>query len=107
MQRFQLDRPIMVKRWREEWEAHGKDFGDCHCGRGMGTMRKHKPYESHPSSSCRFCRWQRAIKRKEARTQRYADRAAILEGLRDQVTISRQSRELSRCEPLKAAIRGR
>ncbi len=33
----------MVKRWRREWEIHGLDFGNCHCGAGMGTMRKQRP----------------------------------------------------------------
>jgi hypothetical protein len=43
MNRFQLERPLMIKRWRQELEKHGGDFGNCHCGRGMGTMRKHRP----------------------------------------------------------------
>lgn len=72
MQRFQLDRAIMVKRWRVEWNVHGRDFGKCHCGLGMGTMRKHRPYESHPSSSCSFCELIRLDKRKKRRQQRYA-----------------------------------
>jgi hypothetical protein len=81
MQRFQQDRPMMVRRWRQEWENHGRDFGDCHCGLGMGTMRKHRPYERHPSSSCRWCAWERAGVRRERRTRRYAARELIQEQL--------------------------
>ena len=82
MRRFQMDRPIMVKRWRQEWIVHGRDFGNCHCGAGMGTMRKHRPYEGHPSSSCRLCALERSIHRRENRTYRYAARTLIREELR-------------------------
>jgi hypothetical protein len=72
MLRFQLDRPIMVRRWRQEWEQHGRDFGNCHCGRGIGTMRKHRPYESHASGKCGVCTYRRfmarAVRRRERRT---------------------------------------
>lgn len=71
MKRFQMDRPIMVKRWRVEWAAHGRDFGKCPCGAGAGTMRKHRPHESHPSSSCRLCGHIRDAKRREKRAERY------------------------------------
>jgi hypothetical protein len=77
MLRFQLDRPIMVKRWRVEWEKHGRDFSKCHCGNGIGTMRKHKPYESHPSSSCRICGWEQFFKRKAKRQERYEGKRAV------------------------------
>jgi len=83
MKRFQMDRHVMVTRWRKEWEAHGRDFGACHCGRGMGTMRKHRPYESHPSSSCRVCAWERTEGRKQRRRERYAARHVISESLDD------------------------
>lgn len=86
MKRFQMDRPIMVKRWRKEWEAHGRDFGNCHCGLGMGTMRKHRPHESHPSSSCRVCMWTRLAAYQKRRRQRYEARAVIEEGLQDSGT---------------------
>lgn len=89
MLRFQMDRPIMVKRWRKEWENHGRDFGNCHCGAGMGTMRKHRPFESHPSSSCRFCMWQRQEALRDRRKQRYAARRVIAEGLQVQLTTQR------------------
>lgn len=81
MKRFVMDRPIMVKRWRVEWVKHGRDFANCHCGLGAGTMRKHKPYESHPSSSCGVCRWERFYSRQKRRKTRYEARASIAEGL--------------------------
>lgn len=81
MQRFQLDRPVMVKRWRVEWNAHGRDFGNCHCGNGMGTMRKHRPYESHPSSSCGLCAHERYARLMDRRRERYGARSVIQEGL--------------------------
>ena len=84
MKRFQMDRPIMVKRWRREWQIHGGDFGNCHCGAGMGTMRKHKPQESHPSSSCSICAREREWARVERRKKRYGARVVISEGLRDE-----------------------
>lgn len=70
-----MDRAIMVKRWREEWEVHGRDFRNCHCGRGMGTMRKHRPHEGHASRSCRVCALQRLEARAARRRERYAGRA--------------------------------
>lgn len=81
MQRFHIERAIMVKRWREEWQIHGRDFGDCHCGLGMGTMRKHRARESHPSSSCRLCAIERFWDRQIRRRARYAARVVINEGL--------------------------
>ena len=82
MQRFQLDRAIMVRRWRREWEAHGRNFGACHCALGIGTMRKHRPYESHASNSCRLCMWERVLARQGRRRRRYAARVEIVESLR-------------------------
>lgn len=77
MLRFQLDRPIMVRRWRQEWINHGYDFGACHCGAGIGTMRKHRPQESHPSSSCGLCADERLWRRQLRRQERYAARASL------------------------------
>jgi hypothetical protein len=71
----------MTKRWRQEWILHGRNFGDCHCGAGMGTMRKHRPRESHPSSSCGLCAFERTLRRREKRTDRYAQRALIRDEL--------------------------
>lgn len=73
----------MVKRWREEWATHGRNFGSCHCGLGMGTMRKHRPHESHPSSSCRLCALERLWNRQERRRARHFARSMIEEGLTD------------------------
>lgn len=81
MYRFQVERPLMLKRWRQEWIKHGRDFGNCHCAAGIGTLRKHRPYESHPSSSCRFCAIERLFARRERRKHRYAARKVIEEGL--------------------------
>ena len=77
MYRFQADKPIMVRRWRQEWEVHGRDFGNCHCGKGAGTMRKHRVYESHPSSSCKICAAERFFARLERRRARYSARVAL------------------------------
>jgi hypothetical protein len=85
MKRFAMERPLMVRRWRREWEVHGRNFGNCHCGLGMGTMRKHRPLESHPSSSCRLCAGIRDASRLERRQQRYTARRVIEEGLQSSV----------------------
>lgn len=60
----------MVKRWRQEWEVHGRDFGKCHCGKGMGTMRKHRIHEQHAPSKCGICGWTRFLKLLERRRER-------------------------------------
>jgi len=78
-----MDRPIMVKRWRREWEIHGRDFGNCHCGAGIGTMRKHRPYETHSPGKCRLCDLERLMARRDHRRERYAKRSVIQEQLRD------------------------
>lgn len=78
MNRFQLERPLMIKRWRQELEKHGGDFGNCHCGRGMGTMRKHRPYGSCPSKNCSYCHLERLIARRDRRRERYAARLQCL-----------------------------
>lgn len=85
MKRFQMDRPVMVKRWRIEWESHGRDFGNCHCGRGMGTMRKHRPYEGH-GAKCGICGYEQALARQARRRERYGARAVIAEGLTENLT---------------------
>lgn len=71
MLRFQMDKAIMVKRWRQEWEVHGRDFGKCHCGKGIGTMRKHRVHES---CTCGMCRFQRFMHRLSRRQERYDGR---------------------------------
>jgi len=81
MKRFHDERAIMIKRWRQEWLNHGRNFGNCHCGLGYGTMRKHRPNESHPSRSCSFCRLDRLWAKQARRRKRYAARKVITEGL--------------------------
>lgn len=83
MQRFQMDRPIMIRRWRQEWQNHGRDFGKCHCGLGMGTMRKHRPGESHSPGRCRLCDLERVWARQVRRRERYGAHGVIIEGLSD------------------------
>lgn len=83
MKRFQMERALMLRRWHRERLNHGGDFGDCHCGKGMGTMRKHRPNESHPSSSCRACAYDRYYWKMESRRARYAKRAVLIEELAD------------------------
>lgn len=80
MRRFQLDRAVMVKRWRTEWEAHGRDFGNCQCGKGMGTMRKHRPHEGH-GARCSLCGLEQLLARQDRRRERYTAREVIAEGL--------------------------
>jgi hypothetical protein len=82
MRRFQEDIPLMVRRWRQEWAKHGRDFGKCHCGAGMGTMRKHRVYESHAPGKCHLCAWERADELLERRRERYQARSVINEELR-------------------------
>ena len=73
MKRFQMDRPVMVKRWRREWINHGRNFGNCHCGLGIGTMRKHRPNESHsPNQHCSVCECERSEARQKRRKERYS-----------------------------------
>jgi hypothetical protein len=81
MLRFQLDRPLMVKRWRKEWKQHGRDFGNCHCGLGAGTMRKTRPYaKPHSPNRCSICDIYRMEKRQNGRRERYGARLSIEEG---------------------------
>jgi hypothetical protein len=81
MLRFALERSLMLKRWRAERALHGRDLASCHCSRGMGTMRKHRPHESHPSSSCGLCAALRQEARLARRRTRYGARLAVAEGL--------------------------
>jgi hypothetical protein len=83
MRRFQAERALMAKRWRQEWVKHGRDFGSCHCGAGAGTMRKHRPFESHPSSSCGLCCALREEAHAKRRRVRHAGRLALAQGLAD------------------------
>jgi hypothetical protein len=83
MRRFHEEIPLMVKRWRKEWEVHGRDFGKCHCGLGKGTMRKHRIYEGHgPNQHCGICAIEAETKKLNKRRERYNRRALIVTGLR-------------------------
>lgn len=63
MRRWAEERPLMLRRWRQELANHGRWHGgdgdypweglappscaadvDCHCANGIGTMRKNRPY---------------------------------------------------------------
>lgn len=81
----------MVKRWREEWRKHGSDFGGCHCGNGMGTMRKHRPHESHPASTCRVCAYEQYLGLMERRRERRAAHGVINEQLKEMVDGQEES----------------
>jgi hypothetical protein len=83
MQRFQQERALMAKRWRAEWVKHGRNFGACHCGAGPGTMRKHRPFESHSSKNCSLCALERDWARLKRRRERYGAREVIAQGLSD------------------------
>lgn len=78
MKRFQMDRLILVRRWRIECEKHGKDFTDCHCSRGMCTMRTHRPYERSPTTNRSYCHLRRLIARRDRRQEHYTGRRDCL-----------------------------
>lgn len=57
MRRWHSERELMLKRWRQELGNHVYAAGmtwqappvmacgiECHCARGIGTMRKQRPY---------------------------------------------------------------
>lgn len=75
MLRFQLERPLMVSRRRRYWSLQKRRYEP----EALGRMRKHRPFESHPSASCRFCGVVRAAARLERRRFRYGARAMIEE----------------------------
>jgi hypothetical protein len=60
----------MARRWRAEWEKHGRDFGGCHCAGGAGVMRKHRVWEHHSPGKCRLCDNERLWHRAEVRRAR-------------------------------------
>lgn len=106
MQRWHTERFIMLRRWRQEWEIHGRDFGTCHCGLGMGTLRKHRPRESHPSSSCRLCARERFWARQARRRARYAARSFIEAGLSDESQSAQNTRDGLDHRPQRQALQG-
>jgi len=88
MLRFQLDRRVMMKRLQKDWidwynnRRHWmKAFDSVTYPSSLGHMRKHRVYESHPSSSCGLCAGLRGMRRRESRTFRYTKRSTIMEGL--------------------------
>jgi hypothetical protein len=63
----------MLRRWRQELARHGFEVGqpypwcalappgdaegiDCHCARGIGSMRKMRPFGCSKGRTC-ICRW--------------------------------------------------
>ena len=76
MQRWQQERYLMLKRWREEVESHRDlDFGyieeGCHCLRGKGTMRKRRPYDRcAPNQHCACCEMEREENRLKIKRER-------------------------------------
>ena len=81
MKRFAIEKQMMLARWKQEKAKHGGDFGNCHCAKGPGTMRKHRPYESHPPSSCRICALRADMQKRENRKRRRMAKNQIQEGL--------------------------
>lgn len=79
MRRWHEERDLMLRRWRQELGNHtggflgpvkmaGQEWEappvmacgiDCHCARGIGTMRKQRPYESGS-----FYRWDKYFEHK-------------------------------------------
>lgn len=82
MKRFTEERPLMVRRWRDEVEKHrdrvtGEVQSGCHCLRGPGFMRKRRPYgRCAPSKHCPSCEIARHEERKAVKRRRAEDRAA-------------------------------
>lgn len=69
MRRWHEDQALMTRRWRQELANHLVDYNrcalappgdahgiDCHCARGIGTMRKSRPYGC-PNPRCWICHW--------------------------------------------------
>lgn len=61
----------MLRRWRMELAKHSSGFSygslappsaaegvDCHCARGIGTMRKSKPFDCGNPQCC-ICHWEK------------------------------------------------
>lgn len=77
MRRWQSERNLMMRRWRQELGNHigqvldpvksaGEEWEappvmacgiDCHCARGIGTMRKSRPYGCPNGRDCGVCHW--------------------------------------------------
>lgn len=69
--RWHTDKPLMERRYKTELRKHRKwdlESGpaqqDCHCLKGIGTMRKHKPNERCSNHTyCPLCKYRRIEKR--------------------------------------------
>ena len=55
MRRWHLDRPVMLRRWRQEEQKHLRwnrwstsGFEQCRCSEGVGWTRKARPWDSYP-----------------------------------------------------------
>lgn len=67
MKRWHEERELMLRRWRMEVAKHEGGLTEamapvpptgeekCHCYRGMGTMRKQRPYGCH-RARCGLCK---------------------------------------------------
>lgn len=80
MKRFQMDRPMMAKRRRREWEIHSRKSENFPFGASMGAMRKHRPLERSCSRPCYGCAITQFKARLARRRERYEIRAQALEG---------------------------
>lgn len=83
------ERTIMLRRWRLELANHGYEYGwpyphcspappgaaagvDCHCARGIGTMRKQRPYGCGNARCC-VCHREKFVEpKRRAATRRKA-----------------------------------
>lgn len=76
MKRWQQDINLMNKRWKEEIQFHtnetfNKVESNCHCLRGMGIMRKRRPYGScSPNQHCGCCEMERSWHKQEKKKER-------------------------------------
>lgn len=83
MRRWHNEIVIMKSRHRDEIENHrhhslGYIEGDCHCLRGIGTMRKRRPYDSCSPGHCSMCESYRDEKKYASRRRRYEGRDKLL-----------------------------
>lgn len=76
MRRWHQERNLMLRRWRQELANHSSEYGQkyahcylappadangvgCHCSRGIGVMRKTRPYGcGNPRCGiCHYDKW--------------------------------------------------
>lgn len=78
MKRWHLEEHIMRRRMKQEQQKHGfldpsgEAFKDCHCSKGIGLMRKRRPYDSCKCWMCELPRQE--AKRSNRRIRRAARR---------------------------------